>query len=410
MRRPLRKGAPVRRTTGRADPATLGQPALGAIRPDRRHCPDRGAHAGPTWSATEQLVDEMRGIAAGAEVPFETVLDINTASSVHYIQDFRADGLAGAVIRGARITPRKQTWWPGSLMAVPTLLSPQHRTGHSWAEQTMVTRPFRPSASLQPGCCSTPGQKVVPSTSQLSTVGLLSGVAVMNAHGFAVGQSAAQVVPGQDGYGVPTTLILRPLVERCASVDEALALLAERDLAGKGLNMLLMDDAGTVRAAEKSGNRLGVREPDENGVLYFSNHCHTPGLKELPPRHDRDNSHRRWAHLQDRFGHASTDHSVNGKTNVASKSGSLNGATGDSGMAHSSGQAGESDWERMRRVITSHGSQPGPGGAGEICQHGPQMFTSLGMLISPRQRTLWTADGAPCSTHFVEHRLSSTAG
>src|SRR6266542_2644918 len=79
-------------------------------------------------------------------------------------------------------------------------------------------------------------------------------------------------------------------------------------MAGKGLNMMLLDagqsdggDGGTVRVAERSGTLLGVRAPDERGALYFSNHCHTPGLRDLPPRHDRANSLRRWANLQQRF-------------------------------------------------------------------------------------------------------------
>jgi hypothetical protein len=201
----------------------------------------------------------------------------------------------------------------------------------------------------------------------MAPVGSLGGVAAMNEQGFVVGQSAAQVVPGQDGDGVPSNLILRALVERCATVDHALALLGERKLAGKGLNMMLLDAGGTVRAAEQSGDRLGVRSPDARGVLYFSNHCHTPGLRELPPRHDRDNSLRRWAHLQKRF---------------------VQGGTGQPVPSA----------ELLRETMSSHGEGP-------ICQHGPDMFTSLGLLISPVQRTLQAADGPPCSAPFVTYQL-----
>jgi isopenicillin-N N-acyltransferase-like protein len=298
------------------------------------------------------LVDEMRGIAAGAEVPFDTVLDFNTSASVHYIQDFRSATVDGCTNVAFATTAHGPLLGKTNDGGAPV---PPERQPDTWVFQHVW-----PDDG--------------PEYFQLSTLGLLSGVAVMNARGFAVGQSAAQVVPDQDGYGVPTTLILRPLVERCATVEEALALLEGRDLAGKGLNMMLLDAAGTVRAAEKSKDRLGVREPDENGVLFFSNHCHTPGLKELPDRHDRNNSHRRWAHLQSLFA-----------------------------------ENGARDRERMRRVISGHGSQAEPGGAGEICQHGPQMFTSLGLLVEPRERRLWASDGAPCSTAFVEHRLGDAA-
>ncbi|HEU5316134.1 MAG TPA: hypothetical protein VFX49_08505, partial [Chloroflexota bacterium] len=87
----------------------------------------------------------------------------------------------------------------------------------------------------------------------------------------------------------------------------------------------------------------------------------------LPPRHDRDNSLRRWANLQEFFagdrGHASRDDAT------------------------------------LRRAITTHGE-------GGICQHGPDMFTSLGIVIAPRERSLSTADGPPCSAPFVERTLT----
>jgi hypothetical protein len=132
--------------------------------------------------------------------------------------------------------------------------------------------------------------------------------------------------------------------------------------------MMLLDASGDVRAAEQSGWMVGVRSPDERGTLYFSNHCHTPGLCDLPPRHDRDNSLRRWNALQQRF-----------------DSDAPNGPV-------------ERTKAGMQSLISSHGE-------GAICQHGPDMFTSLGLLIAPRERTLWAADGAPCDAPFVEHRL-----
>jgi hypothetical protein len=220
-------------------------------------------------------------------------------------------------------------------------------------------------------------------------VGALAGVAGLNAAGFAVGQSAAQVVPNQDGYGVPSNLMLRPLLERCATVGEAISLLGARAMAGKGLNLMLLDAGGEVRAAEQSGTLLGLRAPDERGTLSFTNHCHTPGLRDLPPRHDRANSLRRWAYLQERLGDQGRPGTLAARSReamrglIASHGASMAGATGD-GAANGTGEAG---------------------GAGAICQHGPDMFTSLGLLIAPRERRLWAADGPPCQAPFVEHRL-----
>jgi hypothetical protein len=251
----------------------------------------------------------------------------------------------------------------------------------------------------------------------LAPVGALAGVAGLSAAGLAVGQSAAQVVPDQDGGGVPSTLILRPLLERCPTVGAALDLLAGRALAGKGLNLMLLDTGGTVRAAEMSGARLGVRSPDPQGTLYFTNHCHTPGLRDLPPRPDRQNSLARWRRL-----------------------GQLLDPRPDSERALELGDgpgpasAGEHGTEPMRGLLADHGdggegaggartrehrAQPdrragegagGPGGGGAICQHGPDMFTSLSLLAAPRRRTLWVADGPACAAPFVAFRPGADEG
>jgi hypothetical protein len=324
------------------------------------------------------LVEELRGLAAGAEMRFDEVFHFNVSSFVRYIQDFPGDGAAAAPAAGAAADGCTNvaftTTEHGPLLGKTNdggAPVPPERQPTTW-----VLQHARPDTG--------------PAFFMLAPVGALAGVAGLNDGGFAVGQSAAQVVPGQRGFGVPSNLILRPLLERCATVAAALDLLAARDLAGKGLNLMLLDAAGTLRAAEMSGDMLGVRSPDAAGTLYFSNHCHTPGLRDLPPRHDRDNSLRRWAYLENHVG----------------------GATG----------AAEHTWDGMRAVINSHGeptgwdSHPGApvvpsapsasGGAGAICQHGPDMFTSLGLIIAPRERTLWTADGTPCAAPFVERRLT----
>jgi isopenicillin-N N-acyltransferase-like protein len=332
------------------------------------------------------MVDEMRGLAAGAGVSFEAVVHLNVANSVQYIRDFPgptgAPPGSGGEGDGAGCTNVAfATTERGALLGKTNDGGAPVPAAHQ--ASTWVLQHVRPDGG--------------PEYFLLATVGALAGVAGLNGAGFAVGQSAAQVVPGQEGYGVPSTLILRPLLERCATVGEAIDLLATRDLAGKGLNLMLLDAAGTVKAAEVSAGLMGVRTPDERGTLYFSNHCHTPGLRDLPPRHDRDNSVRRWSFLQRHLGDAGSP---------------------------------ERGWEQMWDLIRRHGREEptpsgeseragaapangagAPGAPGAICQHGPDMFTSLGLLIAPRERTLWTADGPPCSTPLVERRLGpSTRG
>jgi hypothetical protein len=320
------------------------------------------------------LVDEMRGLAAGADVPFGAVLRLNVATFVRYILDYRGAGRAPGspppgTGPGEPDPACTNVAFAGGGAGGPLLGKtndggapvPLERQPETWVLQHVRPTDGAPYLLLAP-------------------VGALAGVAGLSAAGLAVGQSAAQVVPDQDGAGVPSNLILRPLLERCRTVGAALDLLADRALAGKGLNLMLLDAGGAVRAAEMSGARLGVREPGAEGRLYFTNHCHTPGLRDLPPRPDRRNSVARWRRLEGLLAPR------------------LDGGDGDDG-----GDGGDAPdgTGAMRRILADHGNA---GGAGAICQHGPEMFTSLSLMAAPRRQVLWVADGPACTAPFVAYR------
>jgi isopenicillin-N N-acyltransferase-like protein len=337
------------------------------------------------------LVEEMRGLAAGAEVPFEAVFHLNVATFVRYVLDYPAAGGAAA---GGAAAPG-----PDPHPACTNIAFAHTAAGPLLGKTNDGGAPVPPERQPETWVLQRVRPADAPPYLLLAPVGALAGVAGLSAGGFAVGQSAAQVVPGQDGAGMPSNLILRPLLERCHTVSEALDLLAMRPLAGKGLNLMLLDAGGTVRAAETSAGRLGFRRPDASGALAFSNHCHTPALRALPPRPDRDNSHHRWDRLQRLL-----------ETSSASASTS---ESADSGPDAPGGR----DAQAMRALLADHGdlspeaagarSADGVSGPGAICQHGPQMFTSLSLLIAPRERTLWVADGPACRAPFVAYRPDS---
>jgi predicted choloylglycine hydrolase len=95
----------------------------------------------------------------------------------------------------------------------------------------------------------------------ISWVGCLWAELGMNAAGLAVGTSSAPTQLGQIGAGIPTQEYPRVVLERCGTVAEAVAFCQQTPMAGKGLNIALLDAAGNGAVVEKSGTAAAVRYP-----------------------------------------------------------------------------------------------------------------------------------------------------
>ena len=388
-----------------------GQQLAGPI---RRRAPANPLRAGGPGAAGEvagnmlrylerdepALVDELRGLAAGAAVPFDAVLHLNLAPSVRYALDYRAPARPSASPGAARMAePGERRREPDQACTNVAFAHTDDTDGGPLLGKTNDGgEPVPPERQSDAWVLQHVRPADGPPYLLLAPVGALAGVAGLSAAGLAVGQSAAQVVPDQAGGGVPSTLILRPLLERCPTVGAALDLLAGRALAGKGLNLMLLDTGGTVRAAEMSGARLGVRAPDPQGTLYFTNHCHTPALRDLPPRPDRRNSLDRWRRLEQLL----DARSDGGEPAPAGAPARREGVAGGRGL------------QAMRALLADHGVSPAGGagapGEGAICQHGPDMYTSLSLVAAPREQALWVADGPACAAPFVAFRPGADAG
>jgi len=95
----------------------------------------------------------------------------------------------------------------------------------------------------------------------VSWVGCLWAELGMNAAGLAVGTSSAPTQLGQIGEGIPTQEYPRVILERCGTLAEAVAFCQQTPMAGKGLNIALLDAAGKGAVVEKSGTAAAVRYP-----------------------------------------------------------------------------------------------------------------------------------------------------
>ena len=83
-----------------------------------------------------------------------------------------------------------------------------------------------------------------------------------------------------DRYGTPYALCYRRLLEECATVDEAIALLATMHRAS--MTNLVLADKKTIAVAEVTPERIVVRGPD-HGCCVCTNHYCTEKLKPIVP-------------------------------------------------------------------------------------------------------------------------------
>ncbi|MBC7264974.1 MAG: hypothetical protein H5T64_11560 [Chloroflexi bacterium] len=173
---------------------------------------------------------------------------------------------------------------------------------------------------------------------------------------------AATFLPGLVP-GLTFWLIVRLLLDRCATVEEGLALLQGVPHA-QSRNYLLADRFGKAAVAEATVEGVEVRYP-EDGLLVMTNHVVCPALagKErfVPP-----DSHPRYNRLREL----------------------LSGA-------------GLVDAGTMKRALADH--------QGLVCSHGAGMIEKFGTLWSlvghPGERWLDIAEGHPCRARYRQVRF-----
>ncbi|HIE52299.1 MAG TPA: hypothetical protein EYP85_11120 [Armatimonadetes bacterium] len=166
--------------------------------------------------------------------------------------------------------------------------------------------------------------------------------------------------------GLPSNVLLRWIAEAAKDVEEAVALVQETPIMHHPINITLADAEGHLVVVEKSPKGCAVREPDERGVIFATNHFCSPPLRgtDTPPPELRANSEARFANLQRLT------------------------ATGPYTV------------ERIQAILADHTTP------GAICQHGAgEMWTSVAYVALPRPRTLHFAYGRPCEVPFATFTL-----
>jgi hypothetical protein len=159
------------------------------------------------------------------------------------------------------------------------------------------------------------------------------------------------------------------VLAQCAAVQDALSLMAETNLAGKGQIFALVDEQGDAAVVEKAGDRQGVIEP-ERGVFCNSNHYVSEALTEFqrPTSDPVSSSLERLRWMRETFIEADAQPELAFHALMAA----LRNEEGD----------------------------------GRLCRKGHLGGHShYGYIYVCRDRVLYLSDGYPCDNDFIAHGL-----
>ena len=284
-----------------------------------------------------ELVDEMRGIASGANLAFEEVFWLSAFNALPRVPGWQdassgqepLQQCTGVVLRGES----------GMVMGKSSDIDENQR------EQYLLEK-----ATTETGYAYL----------SLRWVGSVWTEAGLNSHGVAVGAtSGPTVVIGQMGYGIPQHCALTPVMARCHSVPEALELLGQTVMTGKGTNLVLADGEGGAAVVEKSFDRQAtVLMGEGEGAVHTTNHCLMPALRGSATS---ANSENRYAHLQQRLSAGRYPDAV----------------------------------EALKDIYADHANP------GAICQHGQDgLHTLVTCIVDPGAKFLWVNGNPGCAREY----------
>jgi hypothetical protein len=186
----------------------------------------------------------------------------------------------------------------------------------------------------------------------------------MNSEGLAVADT--HVISNDIGIGLPRFVLEYEILTQCRTVQEALGLIINRPLMGRG-NLILADKEGTLGVAEL-GHRVCATRSSTSGFLINTNHFTDPLLKrafvDAHPASLKGTSESRYSRL----------------TNLLS------------GGCH--------DLEEAKRIMSYHGNK-----LDSLCRHEelePSSRTISTVFYLPRDLMAVFSGGYPCMATYQE--------
>jgi isopenicillin-N N-acyltransferase-like protein len=212
---------------------------------------------------------------------------------------------------------------------------------------------------------------------QVALAGAHQGV---NEAGLAMSTNNARLWRGEHlrYRGVPGSFLLQEVLETCKTAAEAMHRVLSFGKRATAGFMGIADASGEAMVVEFTASEATVRRPGEHGVLAQANH-----FTELSHCNVPDGT--LWA--------------VEGMEDVEYLAGSHRRQRTALQMLEE--QAGSISVETLEAILSDHAGQD-EGGEDTVCCHGHTGGTLASMVVDVTDRSLWIADGSPCSVPY-EH-------
>ncbi len=279
------------------------------------------------------IIKEMRGIAKGAEISYDDY-SLSVISAGFSIFPKESDECSNILFKESDHGPLLGKTLDGTTPDVAT----------------SVVRLIKPKNGITVLC--------------LTRIDGISTETGLNNKGLALGESSLHFFT-TNPRGIIRTLLLRPLLSECSSVEEGSQYLAAHPTIKDGFHYTMVDTGGNIAIAERSPIEYNVRRT-ESKVIYCTNHTASPWMRKLEK-----------------------SRGVEGDRNSDNRFQNLKNITSDDNF--------ELSLKSMKKILRNHNI---PGG---ICQHGNEnLYTQKAYINIVNEGKLLVSPGPPCKNDFKE--------
>jgi isopenicillin-N N-acyltransferase-like protein len=315
--------------------------------------------------ASPQLVEELHGVAEGAKMAYDDVLSMYLCPEIVSSQPLD-------VVHQGYYREENQGCTSFAACAKATkdgapLLAQTRDASASGVEYriTVIAEPengFSYVAHSRPTLNGGYGVNSKGVSIAAPTVYTLDSVAALNA--------------GKPS-GITDSTLSKIVMERCASVDEALEYAESRPGGYMGLNVLLIDQEGNMAKIERAYESINTIFPEKasyltNFTIAATNHFSSRKMNQIGASSAEEyaSSHHRYDRIKELL----------------------------------TSKAGQISYDTFEAFSRDHANGPGDL---SICRHGKAICTNSAFIVEPAKRRLHILTGTPCLNEYTTYECPS---